>query len=66
MHTTNPLLKGHRQIAREFAAEIGAEDLLKEEVDDMQTVFNWNKAYKIDKDGTIAPIQIEKKCFFFT
>ena len=51
MHTTQPKLKGHRQVAKEFAIKIGADHLLEEEIDDMQTVFNWNKAYKVDKES---------------
>ena len=48
MHTLQPKLKGHRQVIKETAVELGCDHLLKEELDDMTACFNWNKKYTVD------------------
>ena len=40
--------KGHRQLIVEYAEKLGFDHLLTQQVDNMATVFNWDKGYKID------------------
>ena len=49
METTVPSHKGHRQLIVEYAAELGYDHLLGKQVDNMSTVFNWDKGFTVDK-----------------
>ena len=48
MHTIQPDLRGHRQVITDYAKEIDTIHLLKENLDDLAAVSNFDKKFVID------------------